>query len=152
MKEKKRTDLLLDNFLISNTAYYEQVKNYTSNFDSVKVFNFDQLKADPESLMTEIFKFLGVNHDIKLNNLGEKHNASKSILQAKTSTIQKILVLFSPFSNLIPEKIKEILRKKMMERPEENETAINIIREKTRQEIINLEEHLEINLENWKNK
>lgn len=55
--------------------YFEQVKSYKENFNHVKVLFYEHFQKDPRGFITEIFNFIGVDHNINLD-LKTKFNPS----------------------------------------------------------------------------
>ena len=55
--------------------YYEQVKSYIENFDSVKICFYDDLKHDPLTFIRELYDFLGVDSEYQ-PKIDVKYNIS----------------------------------------------------------------------------
>jgi hypothetical protein len=77
---------------------YEQVKAYKENFAHVKIFLYEDLKADTPGVVKEIFRFLGVD-DSYVPDTREKHNPSGAY---KGKRIQKLLEKPGVVSSIFP--------------------------------------------------
>lgn len=77
---------------ISAGYYTEQVRDYLSAFDAVRIFMFEDLQRDPASVVRSIFKFVGVNDTGFLPwNINATYNASGSPKPGLNRLIYKVL-------------------------------------------------------------
>ena len=76
-QEKKRMEenYSFDYFYSHRGLYYEQVKNYLENFNSVKIILFEDFKNDFEKTMADLCKFIGVDSEF---GFIRKHNINSS--------------------------------------------------------------------------
>ncbi len=83
--------------LISPGFYWSQVNAYVENFNNVKIFLYDDLKRNAESLVNDIFDYLEVNH-ATIPNLSVKYNPS-GITRSKI--IRKYILEPNEFKNKV---------------------------------------------------
>ncbi len=62
-------------YLVTPGFYYDQVKAYVEQFPKVKVCLYEDLEADPQGLMRDLFAFVGVRADFT-PNISVRYNVS----------------------------------------------------------------------------
>jgi hypothetical protein len=64
--------------LIDTSRYWFQIQQYRKYFgdDQILVLFFEELKKNPEGVLTQCFKFLGVDPEVKLVNPAEHRHAT----------------------------------------------------------------------------
>ena len=145
----KRNDVLLDLFYIDSAKYYNQVKAYKENFNNCKVFLFDELKNDPQKLLSELCEFLEVDSDFKFERLEKKYNPSKKRMVPKNEFINFLIRTQRkfPLINKLKSKILPIEYLKRVYKEEEvSEKSKQNLKEIFREDVICLQELLEIDL------
>lgn len=77
-RDKKVKGWGINQLYVELGLYYKQVKRYLSQFgkNQIKIFLYEELIENPNKLLKEIFKFLGVNKNVYVNT-SNRHNASK---------------------------------------------------------------------------
>jgi len=140
--------------------YYKQVDYYLKNFSNVKIFLFEDLKADAQKVVDETCDFLGVN-TVKINS-GKIYNKSgipKKNWQTNfynnfvcsDNTIKKTL------KNTLPKNTKKLIRGKLREKLFENNLEKPQMKPETRkmlieyyqENILKLQELINRDLTNW---
>jgi hypothetical protein len=139
----------------NNGFYSIQLKRYFKLFDrnQVRIHLYDDLTANPLSLMQNIFQFLGVN-DQFIPDLSKKHNQSDfqekeipHIFSAMRSPIKTILRPFIPEAvrkRLRQIKTKEIVKPSPLS-PETRKELTKIYRE----DILELQDLIQRDLSKW---
>jgi hypothetical protein len=91
--------------------YAKQVKAFKDNFSQVKVFLSEDLDANPQAVMKELFKFIDVNDDF-VPDTGFRYNTADTLPshRVKNSTLNKLLKPF--IKKFIPEKKRMAMRQK----------------------------------------
>lgn len=72
--------------LVNSGFYYSQVRAYMENFSNVRIYLYDDLKSDPLSLIKDLFGFLGVDENFKVD-VSIKRNVTRPV----NNTFQKII-------------------------------------------------------------
>ena len=84
-KERRDFERLLDNLEEESIAwqglYYFQIKQYLEYFEreQILVVSMDQLKSCPESVMKDVYGFLGLGPFTEIKDLKKAHNANRNI-------------------------------------------------------------------------
>lgn len=144
------------------SLYYNQVKRYIDVFSAnrVKVTLYDELLADPKSVLRNIFTFLGVKEDIAINT-SVRYNGSGIPKSQKLYTLANNLIsnpspLSKRIKSLVPKKILSPLGAKTLEMI--LKTNSNPIDPKTRTRLVEyfaedvgkLEDLLDVDLSRWR--
>jgi hypothetical protein len=74
--DRRSRDLYCNIAYIQKFRYHDQIKAYLENFDQVKILIHDDLNADADRFMKEIYQFLEINEDYQPENLGTHYNRS----------------------------------------------------------------------------
>lgn len=72
---RKKQNYHFDFFYVGRGFYYEQVRAYLMNFRNVKIYLFEELKHDPDSVISDLLGFLEVDRNVNLK-IQKKHNFS----------------------------------------------------------------------------
>ncbi len=77
-QEKKRMEenYSFDYFYAHRGLYYEQVKSYLENFDSVQIIRFEDFRNDFKNTMAELCRFLGVDDKFEFTRKSELNASS----------------------------------------------------------------------------
>jgi hypothetical protein len=135
--------------------YYHQLKRYFDAFeqDQIKVYLYEDLKADPSGLLRDIFLFLEVNPSFVADTSGQ-HNISgvprNRALHAVYLYLNRPLVKrFVPTSLL--EKWREPVRRWLLTRPPElsGDERKRLVEEIFREDILRLQELIDRDLSRW---
>ncbi|PPS44230.1 sulfotransferase [Chroococcidiopsis sp. TS-821] len=132
--------------------YYTQLKRYLELFDreQIRVYLYEDLKANPINLVQDIFRFLGID-DTFLPDTSLKYNVAGV---PKNETIKAAIKNFNavkPAINfLLPDKVRHYVRSKIFEKPPALPQDIrqNLI-EVYRQDVLNLQNFLQRDLSHW---
>ncbi|MCF6297291.1 MAG: sulfotransferase domain-containing protein [Flavobacteriaceae bacterium] len=114
MRKKTNWNIFYDYVGFGN--YTQQIKAYQENFDNVKIFLFDDLKIDTESVIKQLCNFLCIE-EIE-NDFTRKYNPSglpKKNLYGflwKLNTTSKKL---TSIKNILPYKLKKIISNGILE-------------------------------------
>ncbi len=156
----RRNDLVTEGF------YGTNLKKYTDLFPAsqLKVFLYDDFKADNQAIMTEVFEFIGVDPsfilppETEFNVSGKPKNPLIDKLIGTNGIIIKIAKKIAPslLESLKNGRAKQFLtklRKKNMTRPEiSNEFKLRLFNEVYLDEIEQLEKLINRDLTFWKTK
>lgn len=130
----------------SLSYYSHQVKAYLDNFSDVKVFLFEDLKTNPQTILSNIFQFFNIQ-DKKYESF-EVYNQS-IVLKDKYKHFKKI-------SWIIPNGLKIMIKKRYSENLY-NEKLVNIdenliekLKKLYENEIIELENIIQVDLKKWR--
>ncbi|OKH27677.1 sulfotransferase family protein [Chroogloeocystis siderophila] len=132
--------------------YHTQLKRYLALFnkEQIKVYLYEDLKADPISLVQDVFRFLGVD-DTFLPDTSLKYNVAGVPKNEAIKAMIKNLNTVKPAMNfLLPDKVRHYVRSKIFEKP----PALSYdIRQKLievyREDILNLQNFLHRDLSPW---
>jgi hypothetical protein len=145
--------------------YFKQIQVFEKYFkkDQLCIVLFEDLKANPQNVLKNIFNFLGVDDTFKpqlnyLNETGEPRNKFVNGLIYKESKFKKVLMenVFNKIVSFDTKVKMKLLIGKLMtknkkgtkqEIPEELKADLT---QYYKSDIENLEKYLEIDLSNWK--
>jgi hypothetical protein len=129
--------------------YYKQCKRYFDIFPekNILIFKFNQLINNRNYVLKRIFQFLDINDNFNI----EESLKENSTYFPKHLILQKIkrIFLYKYLKYIIPGKIRKIIKnynitKKKIDRHEKIK-----LKKKYRQEMLNLEKLIELNLKDW---
>ncbi len=111
------------NFLASG-LYYDQIKAYQAIFPSTRFYLFEELSAEPERVMKEVFEFLGIQGVFVPPNVGKTYNFSGEPRNRLVRPFYRLLFersrLKGSIKRFLPEKlrnrIKEVLGAKLIKK------------------------------------
>jgi len=135
--------------------YYNMVKAYKVEFKDVHVILFDDFKENSDKVMRNVFKFLDVKTEVKINsavqhNVGGKKWKNKWLRQLfYNDSFLKII-----YQNIIPKKVKLMIQEKLVFLSTNaikpmNKKVYNDLLLFFREDINKLSQLLEINLDKW---
>ncbi len=135
--------------------YGQQIERYFSHFDSrqFRFFLFEDLLADPKSLFAEIFRFLGVDEEIRIR-LPVKYNPSGV---PRNRWVQEFLTkpnfLKKPFKRVLSEKtqynlISLFLNRNLAKPPLDGEVRLRV-QALYREDILKTQDLIHRDLSNW---
>lgn len=138
--------------------YHDQLTRYLDLFgpEQVKVFLFEDLKADPHSMVRSIFKFLGVDPGFE-PNLKTRENVTGV---PKSRVLQNLLnsrgSLKTVLRCLLPKRLAHGLATKVRNRnlgkPDRPTETFEELRKTYREDILQLQELIDRDLSSWLNK
>ena len=103
----------IDLHLIETSRYAKQIEIYYQKFsaDSILLLNFDDLKADPENIITKVCQFLDIDSNYKFEGIDTIHNANKQrIVYANSWRSLRKNKLLRSLAQLVPATPKEMVR------------------------------------------
>ena len=134
--------------------YFDQVKTFFNEFSQVKVFLQEDLQKRPESVLSDLYKFLGVNPEFKTdfsvrhNESGVPNNAVSKFLLSRdnifSTTIREIMKL------IIPRKILEKVASKSLKKETMSNDEYQALKSFFYDDICNLEKLINADLSSWK--
>ena len=141
-----------DNY-IDYGFYYEQVQAYISQFKDVKVCLFENLENDPDTLMKDLFHFLGVN-DLPVSDFKIQYNLSAG---SKNPWLTKLIIQKNPvkdFSKLIfpysiRTRIRNLLAKIFLNRPQLDHAHKVFLKQIYHSDILKLQDLIKKDLSVW---
>ncbi len=138
--------------------YHYQLQQYTHYFDREQIFvcSMDQLKSDPEFVIKNIFRFLGLNSELDIGKTGRVFNANKNTTRkSKTGIFFMDLYRGHLQQRSLPYQAKKMV-KKLGEIGAKNITPPKLGHEEYcklvsfyRQDSINLGEEFGVKVDNW---
>lgn len=152
------------NDLVSEGFYYSHLKRYFETFDrnQLKVFLYDDLRKDPEKVMTELFSFIGVDPtfrpslETEYNVSGKPKNpiinsliGSNSIIINAAKKIAPGLVSKLKNSPAAQKQLTELRKKNLDRTPPTPEIRQRFLDEVYGDEIQNLAKLLNRDLSHW---
>ncbi|NNC95217.1 MAG: sulfotransferase [Chitinophagales bacterium] len=157
---RKRMDLNWNIFYdyIGFSSYSKGVHSYLNSFPKVRVYLFDQLKDDSESLLKNILRFLEVSDNITAISIDKKHNISGSPKNRFGEAIWKLMFQKNPIKSLaskvMPKKIKKQVFSYVSPKILAKETIPDDIKENLKnvftEDINKLEKEIDQDLSKWK--
>ncbi len=134
--------------------YYEQVKKYKEVFSKVKILIFEEFVQDANSKMKELFDFLGIKSDVKIDvstrysHSGKTKNALIHILSSRKNPFINNLRMYT--LKCIPRKYLEWIGEKALVKetimPDTRKMLCNYFQD----DIKKLERLINIDLSHWK--
>jgi len=89
--------------------YANQVKSFKENFSNVKVYLYDDLRLDPDKLVTDLLRFLEVR-SIKINSKKEYNKSGEPYLKDLHDFIRLDHPLKTAIRDFIPRTVKRRIR------------------------------------------
>lgn len=142
-----------DYFYISRGYYFKAVEAYLKNFKNVRVYLFEDFKNDPEAIIKDIFKFLGVNENFKCD-IKVKYNVSgipkmKWVsLLLNTNNVMKNFV-----KRILPIPLRNNIKRSIiafnLKRPKMPDRAKKYLIDLYREDIINVSKLIHRDLSGW---
>ena len=98
--------------MLEEGLYYESVKRYLGRFpeENVRIFLYDDYRAEPASVMAEIFRFLRVDSRFT-PDMSQRHNEPRMSRFNSIGRLLKKRGALSRAAKLVPSKLKRPLRK-----------------------------------------
>jgi hypothetical protein len=134
--------------------YYEQIKRYYDLFpaEQIKIFLFDDYAANPDAVVREMFEFLGVNPDFKVDTSQKANEGGIPKLKWVNYFLHQS-GLISWAKNVLPKSWREPFKQWMYKKgpdmpvmkPEERAFLVNYYRE----DILKLQELINRDLSKW---
>lgn len=138
--------------------YYKQVKAYLENFSKVKVYLSEDLRTDPEGLVTSLEDFLEIERiplsfGDDLNPSGEPKSEALNKFLKKPNPIKKFL------GNLLPKELRRKMRLKVqstvykynLEKKEMNSETRLALKKIYREDVLKLQDLIKRDLSKWIN-
>lgn len=100
--------------------YHSQLKRYYDRFDrgQIKVYLYDELNSNPEGVVRDIFRFLGVDDEFE-PDMASRHNVSgvpqSRVLQSVYLSLRRSSPAKSALKALIPEKPRREMYRRVLE-------------------------------------
>lgn len=148
-QRKQENNVLPDLFYIDNTLYYKQVKAYLDTFPNTKIFLYDELKKNPEELISNLYDFVGVDSTFKPLSLGKKFNPSNKKLIPKNKFSKYLANYMNRFSYLIPPILKNKIDKILYKEEIINSKTINFLKNAFKKDLINLQKIIDKDISHW---
>ncbi|MBZ0183577.1 MAG: sulfotransferase [Melioribacteraceae bacterium] len=143
--------------ITKQSLYYNQVKAYFNNFSQVKVVLSDNLMKTPDATLVEIFKFLEIDVNFKVN-FEKKYNRSLILpknywLHALFFKNSRLSWLINGISNLVSverkKRIKTLYLKLNNRKPELDEKVKSKLIDSFEPDIKKLQSLLNVDLSRW---
>ena len=157
-KEKERIDNGFEFIWAYKEAsmYYESVKTYLENFSNVKVIVFEEFMKNKEEGLIDVLEFLECDTTSIQNIRFEQQNISG---KPKKKWINRLLLRDSILKYIVkaimPETKRQSLKQKMIKKNikpiEKDHVNINKLSSAFKEDIVNLEKLLNIDLSLWRN-
>lgn len=133
--------------------YYEQVKAYLDNFRNTKVIVFDDFRENPQKVLTEICKFIGLDTDFDFDT-GYKYNVSGDPKNPVLYKLETSRGMVNFIKKLVPQKAVQFLKnrftgEKQMTRQEMNPETRKQLVEFFRDDVLKLEQLIQRDLSHW---
>jgi hypothetical protein len=132
--------------------YYTQLKRYLDLFDKeqIRVYLYEDLKAEPISLVQNTFKFLEVD-DTFLPDISLKYNVAGVPKNDALKMLIKNFNFVKPVINsLLPDKLRHYVRSQVFQKPPllSQDIRQNLV-EVYREDILSLQNFLQRDLSHW---
>ncbi len=159
-KPKEFTNIVKNQgYFIQFGFYYEQLKRYYDRFDSsqIQVYLFEDLVADSQSLVRDMFEFVGVEPDFT-PDMSKRHKVSGipknrmlNDLVMKKNPIRSLaaMVLKPLMSATVRDRIRNNINKSNLERPQLSPELRQEMIEIYREDILQLQDILQRDLTAW---
>ncbi len=139
------------------TKYRTHLDNYLEYFtkNSVKVILFEELVSNPQRVLVDIFKFLGINL-IEINCELAKKNESNNKRQYNRTFNRLRGMLPVSFREALPEgavdyakSVLPLILNRKIPKPDINDESVIVIRDTLRSEVEGIYEYMEIKGDPW---
>lgn len=102
-----------DVFYVDNTRYYEQTKAYLDTFEQVKIFLYDDLKANPQQFMKDVYEFIEVEPIPLAENRRYNRSSSRKVPANKlAANILKYKNVLNPYLPMgVKKRLASMLKK-----------------------------------------
>ena len=134
--------------------YYEQVKTFLTTFTNVKIVFQEELKADTDKILKEVYSFLDVDEkfvtdtSVKHNESGVPNNFISKFLLSRNNIISTIIREI--LKKMIPRRILEKGASSSLKKIDILEEDILFLKPYFHNDICNLEQLINKNLSKWK--
>lgn len=143
-------------YYVHNGRYYTHLKRYFDTFgsDQIRVYLMEDLKADPETLLRDVYQFLGVDADF-LPDFSQRFNVSAGTTKSESVStfLDKPHPLKTLLKPLFPERLRRRLKfavAKQNRAPRTIETAVRTqIIQAVREDVLQLQTLLDRDLSHW---
>jgi len=137
--------------IIERGLYFEQVKRYLDLFgkDNVRIFLFDELKADTPQVLLSIFEFLGVDPSVEINTRMKINPFKRAKKLVKFAYYHQGIRYFA--GRMISYRLKDILIKIFFDtrKPQLSYDTREYLKNFYREDILHLQELIGRSLEHW---
>lgn len=153
IKRWKLREPSLFNTYIDYGFYYDQIKAYKDNFAQVKIFLFDDLKANPLQLVQDLIEFLGIDTrfipdtSLKYNISGIPKNKFLGNLVYRPNFIKKIINILLPKEARL--KIKNKFFKDLFYTPQLESSSRDFLKEVYKEDVLKLQRLINKDLTKW---
>jgi Sulfotransferase family len=137
---------------VDNGFYAAQLERYFEAFerDRIRIYLYEDLRADPLDLVTEVLRFVGVDPSAELDVSG-RHNVSSV---PRHRGVQRLLSAPAPVRGalrpLVPGRLRSRIRRGNLHRPEMSPVARARLRETYREDVDRLEALIGRDLSAWR--
>lgn len=131
--------------------YYLQLKRYfdTFNPDQIKVYLYDDLKANPIAMLQNIFQFLNVDESF-IPDITIRHNISGIPKNNFLATLIKSVKPLNPIlKQLFPSDLRQNIKNKILTKPQLSIDVRKQLIEVYREDILNLQNLIHRDLSKW---
>jgi hypothetical protein len=147
----------INRHLIETSRYAKQIEVYYQKFsaDSILLLNFDDLKADPHSIIRKLCRFLDVDPDYKFEGIDTIHNANKQrIVYANSWRSLRRNKLLRSLAGLISTKQKEMFRDLLFSHQLEEKIKLspeqrNFLLQELREDLRKLNSEYGVDIRSW---
>lgn len=136
--------------------YSEQITRYRAIFpeDQLRIYLYDDLRFEPDRLVHDIFDFLGVNSEVRVQT-GETYNVTRQPRYVSFYTLlRRGARLIGPLRKIIPKKMNKKIQRWLFTDQTSAPVSIptedkNFLMALYEEEIVELQSLLQRNLESW---
>ncbi|MBE9116300.1 sulfotransferase [Lusitaniella coriacea LEGE 07157] len=137
--------------------YSKKLKKYFDIFDrdQIKVFLYEDYRANPQAVLKEIFEFINVDETF-VPNFEQKHNVTSF---AKSRTLVNLMTQPNPIKSIVKPLIPSGIRSKIFfsvkdkmmtnKKPKLSQSAKEYLLDEYREDILNLQGLLQKDLSHW---
>jgi len=146
-KRRKSHAYISNVFYVDGTSYYHQVKAYLEAFKHVKIILFDDYKANPKSMLEEIYEFIGVQpiH----NDFKKKLNKSYPKRIPRNKVAKWIVEHKNYFRKLVPLPVRLALERTLQKDEQIEPEAIEYLKKVFHPEVLKLQDLIDRDLSHW---
>ncbi len=136
------------------SLYADAIEHFQQEFSHVKIVLFDDLEANPDKIMKEIFTFLNVDPSVKVNSQtkyshsGKPKNAFVAMLTDRNNKL--MYSLRQLVMSLVPRSLLEKLASNMLNKDAIPHEASQYLYNYFKEDIIKLEQLINRDLSKWK--
>ncbi|MCX7551329.1 sulfotransferase domain-containing protein [Xanthomarina sp. F2636L] len=151
-KTRMEQNAHFDFFYVDRGFYYNQVKAYLEEFNSVKIVLYDDFKKNPDRILDEVVTFLDLDK-IQFKKIGNQNISGRPKVKLISRLQKEDSFLKSFFKNIVPKKLRieftSFIQKKNLEKENIDQESKYYLQGLYLENIKSLEKLIDRDLSKW---